>query len=513
MLAQVELLHLNETNLGLRREFAGLTDERIQLLAELAPWAREVAPRLSTEFYDDQFGFTPTRDFFREFAAAHGISLEQLREFLERAQAGYFVEIFEEAEQGGGFGPEYFEKRLHVGHTHSVIQLPFKWYLGSYTIYVRLVIAHVQATWPDQPQRCVQILDALLPVFVLDMEAIVEAFYFDTLKAMGVRLELLAPSAETKDLSDQLGELKALVSGPLQGIARTLTDMHGAASQLHLSAGEVTEAVAAVAGGITEIATDAQKQVGLIDQEHTAVAEAATLAGESLGDTRSGIEAMGGVTEAMDGVLAGAKTAGDAMARLAERAAKIGGIVKTINDIAGQTNLLALNAAIEAARAGEHGRGFAVVADEVRRLADSSRQSSLEIQGLIKEMDGEVKAAVSAVESGLQNASSAHVAVDQAQQSFSGIMDRVETIDSHLAEIVTSTSEVAGVAQRFSDTAEQIAAAAQQTAASMDEVTSTAHDLEDSEHKLEEIVANFDVRDGQEGREQAVAGARMPAAA
>ncbi len=496
MLQQVELLHLNETNLGLRRQFAGLTDERIRLLAELAPWAREVAPGLSREFYDDQFGFGPTYDFFSDFAAGHGISLGQLREILERAQAGYFVEIFEEAENGGGFGPEYFEKRLHIGHTHSAIQLPFKWYLGSYTIYVRLVIAHVQASWPNQPERCVQTLDALLPVFVLDMEAIVEAFYFDTLKAMGVRLELLAPSAETEDLSDQLGELKALVSGPLQGIARTLTDMRGAASQLHLSASEVTEAVAAVAGGITEIATDAQKQVELIDQEHSAVAEAATLAGESLGDTRSGIEAMGGVTEAMDGVLTGAKTAGDAMARLAERAAKIGGIVKTINDIAGQTNLLALNAAIEAARAGEHGRGFAVVADEVRRLADSSRQSSLEIQGLIKEMDGEVKAAVSAVESGLQSASSAHVAVNQAQQSFSGIMDRVETIDSHLAEIVTSTSEVAGVAQRFSDTSEQIAAAAEQTAASMDGVTSTANDLETSERKLEEIVANFDVQDG-----------------
>src|SRR5579883_3491257 len=113
-----QLYRLNEANLALRREFMRFTAEDVAVLAKLERWSRRVAAPIAKDFYDHQFTFGPTRAFFAAYAGRTNRPLESVREALERAQAGYFRQIFEEAASGSGFGVAYFERRLQIGKLH-----------------------------------------------------------------------------------------------------------------------------------------------------------------------------------------------------------------------------------------------------------------------------------------------------------------------------------------------------------------------------------------------------------
>ena len=208
MATLAELFRINETNLGLRRQFMRLTKEDVAILKELDPWAAETAAPLAKEFYDFQFSFEPTRTFFGSYANAAGRSMEQLRQGLEKAQAGYFRQIFQEAARGGNFGVDYFEQRLKVGKLHNQINLPIKWYLGSYPTYFDLVRSYLTRSFPERADFRAEAERAILVVMSADTQAIVDAFYFDTFEAMGVDLSKISVEAQGLDLSDKSNELK-----------------------------------------------------------------------------------------------------------------------------------------------------------------------------------------------------------------------------------------------------------------------------------------------------------------
>jgi hypothetical protein len=127
-----ELYRINDVNLRLRRQMLGLAPEDIRVLAGLAPWAERNADTPVRELYDWQFGFGPTRELFERAARERNISLTEIRAHLEKAQAQYFRQIFQEAAGSGELGVEYCERRLKVGRLHNVINLPLKWYVGSF---------------------------------------------------------------------------------------------------------------------------------------------------------------------------------------------------------------------------------------------------------------------------------------------------------------------------------------------------------------------------------------------
>ncbi len=182
----------------------------------------------------------------------------------------------------------------------------------------------------------------------------------------------------------------------------------------------------------------------------------------------------------MQKIMAAMGLASEKVTDLGARSNEIGKIVATIDDIAAQTNLLALNAAIEAARAGEQGRGFAVVADEVRKLAERSSMATKEIADLISGIQKGVEDAVSAMEDGNtqvqegnQFAGEAGEALKAILEASTGVSTQIEQISAAAEELQASSSEMVKVIDGVSSIVEESTAATEQMAANSTEVTTS----------------------------------------
>jgi methyl-accepting chemotaxis protein len=200
--------------------------------------------------------------------------------------------------------------------------------------------------------------------------------------------------------------------------------------------------------------------------------------------SRVGVTLASEALDGIDGLIQQIEQAAEVIRRVETDTASIGMVLGVINGIAEQTNLLALNAAIEAARAGEQGRGFAVVADEVRTLASRTQKSTGDIQATIEQLQHGVRNAVSVMEGARTRAYAGSDCVAKAAQSLNVIAGEVGTINDMNMQIATAAEEQTAVAEEInrnittiSDIADTTAADAQQTAQISDELVRLAAEL------------------------------------
>jgi methyl-accepting chemotaxis protein len=302
-------------------------------------------------------------------------------------------------------------------------------------------------------------------------------------------------------------------------VSQTASTLTTASRQLASGSEDTGRAVSEIASSVDEVAAGAQRQVRAVASARDVVADVAAATTQSAEGARetavaadearrlaaAGAEAVREATAAMDAARTASSAATSAIGELGAKSAQINGIVETITGIAEQTNLLALNAAIEAARAGEHGRGFAVVADEVRKLAEGSRAAAGSIAALVAAIQADTRNTVDVVEDGARRTAETAATVQRAREAFEAIGAAVDGMAARAADIVAAVGqaaegssrvqrdigEVAAVAQQTSASTEQVSATTQQTSAATQQISAAAQELSASAGELERLVGRF----------------------
>jgi methyl-accepting chemotaxis protein len=274
-------------------------------------------------------------------------------------------------------------------------------------------------------------------------------------------------------------------------IASTSTQVAAASSQLHSTAERIAtgaEEVAAQAGNVATAGEEMSATSGDIAQNCQMAAEGAQRASQS---ASSGADVVERTVAVMSQIAEKVQESAKTVESLGARSDQIGAIIGTIEDIADQTNLLALNAAIEAARAGEQGRGFAVVADEVRALAERTTRATREIGEMIKAIQQETKGAVAAMEQGVHQVEAGTEEAQKSGQALQEILQQVNDVAMQINQVATAAEEQTATTSEISSNMQQITEVVQQTSHGAQESATAAAQLSGNAEELQRLVRLF----------------------
>lgn len=327
---------------------------------------------------------------------------------------------------------------------------------------------------------------------------------------------------------DEIGELTTSfnnMTNTLQSVFTTVQDssqqVASASEQLSASAEQNSKASEHITLTVQELASGSDKQVNKVEDSSKVITEITshtkTIADHTEKITKDvlhasemsleGNQAIKKVNEQMNSIYENVNSLSEAIKGLNDRSNEIGQITNVITGISAQTNLLALNAAIEAARAGEHGKGFAVVADEVRKLAEESTSSTEKIAQLIQliqsDTDKTIQTMKKAAEEVYSGLNVVHVAGDSFQKielAVNGVVSQIEDISASLKKLTNGTDIVNGSIQNVSDVAKEsamitqnISAATEEQLASMEEISSSSQSLAKLADDLQIIIKQFKI--------------------
>jgi len=275
------------------------------------------------------------------------------------------------------------------------------------------------------------------------------------------------------------------VSNPITRVIGVLT---GNVAELTSSAQQVSSGTEQTTNAVQQMAKASQEQSvqiegtskilgdmsSSIQQASAASAAAAETSQNASTAAQSGSEAAAKGAEMMNNINTVVGESAEVIMDLGQKSDQIGEIVKTITSIAEQTNLLALNAAIEAARAGEAGRGFAVVADEVRKLAEEAGGAANQIADLVGEVQGSATNAVESMEKVTKDVEEGAAVVNDALVSLQGIATSIQDVAGKMQEISASAQQQSAGAQQVVSSVDQVAAAAEENASSAQQVSAAS---------------------------------------
>ncbi|MCF6267144.1 MAG: methyl-accepting chemotaxis protein [Desulfuromusa sp.] len=341
-----------------------------------------------------------------------------------------------------------------------------------------------------------------------------------------VRLRKGLFSDETEDLSNSLNLVVASLRNLVGQIRTSSLDVNELSLSQATTAEEMTATAHEVAGSIEQISRGAETQAEMVERASAVIKEMAAqidLVASSAGDlslsaeetTLSARQGEGMTTTALENlkqVLSQIEESGSMFVSFSEQVQKIGTIIDVITGIAQKTNLLALNATIEAARAGEYGHGFAVVAEEISKLADSTSVSAGEITHLIERTREQSSKVQQAMNESVKAIDAGREAVDITDHAFKAIIDKAEAAQiksvsirdltkkqsSGAQAIVAAIEEIARVTEDNAASTEEVSAATEEQTASMEEMTFASQRLSKLADELLISVSRFNLGVGQE---------------
>lgn len=446
---------------------------------------------------------------------------------------------------GGGFTDLQFAKPNQTEplpkKNFTLAYEPYQWVVGTgvWIDYIDERVAEMQARADENLNAIVMkmfIVSALIEVAMVFLAIVFANYLIMPIRALTETLNVLSTgdfrnTGESKvdpNRSDEIGvmaravtKLQDNVSTMISKVMTSAEHVAAASQQLTASADQSTTAINQVAESIVNVAGACTEQFTEVENATTKAEELKAHMGtfsktlqessKEIDHTNdaavAGNKAVKNAVHEMERIETSVTASADVIAQLGEESEKIGKIVDAISNIADQTNLLALNAAIEAARAGEHGRGFAVVADEVRKLAEQSQTSAKEISNLIGSIQIKSQDAVLAMQEGVANVKTGADAVDEAGKTFETISNRITAVaksSNQMAKIVeelvkstdiiTQSVEKINVKSReVASESETVSASGQQQSATMHEIADASRSLAEMAQQMQDIIGKFKI--------------------
>ena len=311
----------------------------------------------------------------------------------------------------------------------------------------------------------------------------------------------LTATIEPKSDKDVLGNSFKTMIRNLTGMIRQLqdnssqlvsaaTEIASSSEQMSRGAGDQSQQMAQISTAVEEMSAtivESSRNAGEASDASRNASENASNGGQIVSET---IQGMQRITDVV-------RESAQSIGKLATSADQIGEIISVIDDIADQTNLLALNAAIEAARAGEQGRGFAVVADEVRKLAERTGKATGEITEMIKGIQTETKDAVHSMETGISEVDQGRELADKAGSSLSEIVTMSQRVMDMVSQIATAAEEQSAAAEQISKSVENVASITKETATGAEQSATAAEELNRQAEGMQKMIAQFKIRTEQ----------------
>lgn len=300
--------------------------------------------------------------------------------------------------------------------------------------------------------------------------------------------------------SDEVGELGGWIDKFIGNIKALIVNVKGSSEIVSSSAIEISSTTEEFAATIAEqnnqsqnVAFSVKELTTTSDEIASSIEETRNSAENSREMTQSGSESIKKSIDTLSVIQKQTENLSSTIGNLGTSTEKIGNIIVVINEIAEQTNLLALNAAIEAARAGEAGRGFAVVADEVRKLAERTGKATKEIENIISELQREADAAGSAMNETVDEVAQGTKVSQESLELLAKIVESSDNIVDSATVVATAIAEENAVIEEVNTNVQSIAIGAEESASAVQNIAETAELLSQNAEELKEIVDRFKV--------------------